>query len=343
MIKLKELRKEIDTIDEELLKLVSRRLRISKEIGKFKRKYAQGIKDNRREKEVKVHWISSSQKYNLPVRLTEQILTQLLTFSRISQVQASKHRNVTIFGYGSMSKSIASLLSFAGHNVVLTGINLKEAMKVASEINVRALYIKDALDLSEYLILAIPPTAVNSKTVLQVLKSSSRKLVMDIFSSKEKAFLTMEKLSIKYGFTYVSTHPLFGPIYLPIGERIVIIPSSTGVKVVNEVKKFWLESGLIPIVSSLEDHEKAMAIVQVLVHFYLVGLLRSINVSKKKLNINTCKFATYNFVEVSKILERTRSNIKVIFEIQKYNKYSKSERALGLNELLKLKKELDKQ
>ncbi|MGC9201996.1 MAG: chorismate mutase [Thermoproteota archaeon] len=343
MNKLKELRKEIDVVDEEILKLVSRRLRASREIGELKRKHVRSIKDNKREEKVKAHWIASSQKYNIPVKLTEQILTQLLTFSRISQVRASRSVNVAILGYGGMGKSIASLLSFAGHDVALTGRNLRKARKVASEVNVRVMNVKKALDWAEYLILAVPPSAVNSKVVLQTLKGSSGKLVMDIFSSKEKTFPTIEKLSVSYNFTFVSTHPLFGPLSLPIGERIVIIPSSTGIKAVNEVKKFWLESGLIPVVSSLEEHEKAMAIVQVLVHFYLVGLLRSINISKKKLNVNIHNFATHNFTEVSKILERTKSNIEVIFEIQKYNKYSKFERTLGLNELLKLKEELDKQ
>lgn len=343
MNKLKELRKEIDGIDEEILKLISHRLMISKEIGRLKKEYAQSIKDDSREEEVKAHWIASSQRYGIPVKLTEQILMQLLTFSRFSQVHASRCVNVAILGYGSMGKSLASLLSFAGHSVALTGRNLRKAMKVASEVNVHAMDIKEALDWAEYLILAIPPNTVNSKVVLQTLKGSSGKLVMDIFSSKEKTFPVIEKLSISYNFSFVSTHPLFGPLTLPIGERIVIIPSYTGMEVVHEVKKFWLESGLIPIVSSLEEHEKAMAIVQVLVHFYLVGLLRSINTSKKKLNINIHKYATHNFIEVSKILERIKSNIKVIFEIQRYNKYSKSERTLGLNELLKLKKELDKQ
>ncbi|NHV07040.1 MAG: chorismate mutase [Thaumarchaeota archaeon] len=343
MNKLKELRKEIDVVDEEIIKLVSRRLKASREIGKLKRKRNKSIKDNKREEEVKQHWISSSQKYNIPVKLAEQILAQLLTFSRISQVQASGCVNVAILGYGGMGKSIASLLSFAGHEVVLTGRDLRKATKAASEINIRAMSVKEVLDWAEYLILAVPPSAVNSKVVLQTLKGSSGKLVMDIFSSKEKTFQTIEKLSISYNFTFVSTHPLFGPLSLPIGEKIVIIPSSTGVKAVNEVKKFWLESGLIPVVSSLEEHEKAMAIVQVLVHFYLVGLLRSIDISKKKLNVNLHNFTTPNFIEVSKILERTKSNIEVIFEIQKYNKYSKDERALGLNELLKLKEELDKQ
>lgn len=52
MERLHELRKEIDEIDEQIIKLLEERLRIAKEIGEIKRELNLPIRDEKREEEV---------------------------------------------------------------------------------------------------------------------------------------------------------------------------------------------------------------------------------------------------------------------------------------------------
>jgi len=60
MDKLKTLRKKVDELDYELLDVLKRRLMVSKEIGKFKRKNGLMIRDRKREKEILVDKIEKS-------------------------------------------------------------------------------------------------------------------------------------------------------------------------------------------------------------------------------------------------------------------------------------------
>ncbi|MEM0173854.1 MAG: chorismate mutase, partial [Sulfolobaceae archaeon] len=301
------LRREINKLDEELLKIISNRLKISKEIGKFKYENKIPITDLERELELKSRWFQIGKNLGIPETLIDRIFDLILSFSKMFQISPSIRRKVTIIGYGGMARSLVSLLSLAGHNVIVTGRNISKAMRLIDEFKCVVANVDEAIKLAEYIIITTSPEIIKDEIINKIFKLSKDKVVMDIFSSKNLIFEYLESKSEEYGFYYISTHPLFGPITYPVGENIVIIPSKTSKDRFEEVVEFWSGSGLVPIISTKDEHERGMAIVQVLTHYYLLGLLNSIRSLSREFNIDYKKFQTYNFREILKILERIES------------------------------------
>jgi len=337
---LESLRREINRLDEELLKVISNRFRIVREIGRLKLENKIPITDSEREIELKARWLQVGRNLGLPEALIEKIFDLIVSFSKMLQISPSVRRRVVVIGYGGMARSLISLLSLAGHNVIVTGRNLMKAMKLVEEFKCVLANVDDAVKLGEYIIISTVPEAIKDEFLNRVYKLLSGKVVMDIFSSKSNTFEYLESKSEENGFYYISTHPLFGPITYPVGENIVIIPSKTTKDKLSEVIEFWRSSGLVPIVSSKDEHERSMAVVQVLTHYYMMGLLNSIRRLSKELNVDYKKFQTHNFREILKILERIESILPVISEIQKMNVYAYKAREVGLSELKKLAEEL---
>jgi len=335
---LEEYRKEIENIDKQILQLISRRLKVAAKIGEIKIKMGKGLTDEKREEKVRQYWYEYARSFGIPDSFVDSVLPILFSYTKLTEINPGKKKNITIVGYGGMARSLVSLFSLVGHNVVVTGRNKEKAEKLASAFRSVYMDLDSALSWGEYIILALPPSSLDY--IFSISPKLSDKVVMDIFSSKFHVFEQLEKVSELYSFNYISTHPLFGPMVYPVGERIVVIPSKTS-KNVEEIVNFWRESGLNVSISTVDEHEKAMSIVQVLVHFYILGLSKAVDELKKELNVeNLQDFYTTNFKEISKIIDKVNSLLPVIMEIQKSNPYAFKVRDIGIRELQKIKDEL---
>ena len=335
---LEEYRKEIENIDRQILQLISKRLKIATKIGQIKAKIGKDITDEKREEKVKQYWYEYARIFGIPESFVDSFLPILFSYSKLAQLSPTKKRNITIIGYGGMAKSLVSLFSLVGHNVVITERNKEKAEKLASEFGYAYMDLDSAINWGEYIILALPPSSLDF--IENISHKFSNKVVMDVFSSKHKVFAQLEKLSETYSFNYVSTHPLFGPILYPVGERIVIIPSKTS-KNIDEIVNFWREAGLNVTISTVDEHERAMAIVQVLTHFYILALSNAIEELRRELKIdNLQEFYTINFKEINRVIDRVKSLLPVVMEIQKSNPYAFKARDVGIKELQKIKDEL---
>ena len=81
MNKLKDLRKQIDKVDEELLKFVGQRLQIVKEIGKYKRKNKVPVFDPIREQDKLNGLEKMGKKNNVDRRSIEMVWRTLFNIS----------------------------------------------------------------------------------------------------------------------------------------------------------------------------------------------------------------------------------------------------------------------
>ncbi|MCY0850589.1 chorismate mutase [Sulfuracidifex metallicus] len=340
MTDISSVREEIDKVDEQILSLISLRFKLVGEVGKIKQKDGRTITDKRRENEVMEKWVSRARGLGIPESFVKSILPLIFSYSKMLELNPDEKRRVVILGYGGMARSLTSLLSLVGHEVVITGRNLQRASNLASEFRTVSMNMKDALKWGEFIIVAIPPTAIVSGFLDNVLPLARGKTLMDISSSKNYVFSFLEKASVENGFRFVSTHPLFGPSLYPVGEKIAIIPSSTSTNI-NDVIEFWKKSGLSVIETDPDSHEKAMSIVQVLVHFYMMGLSKAIDEISSEMGVNPSDFETTNFREVSKSLERVNYLKDVIIEIQENNPYSRQVREAGIDTLKRVNEEIN--
>ncbi|EWG07803.1 MAG: chorismate mutase/prephenate dehydrogenase [Candidatus Aramenus sulfurataquae] len=340
MKELEELRRQIDSIDEKIVELLAQRMRIVSQVGNVKRRLNQPLTDEKREEQVRLRWMSLAQKNGLPETMVDSLLNLIFLYSKIFEINPSFLKKVVVVGYGGMAKSLVSLFKLSSHEVIVTGRDPYKAEKLAKEFGYAYMDPAQASRWGEFVILALPPSGVLSDFVKGVFPHFSGKVVMDISSSKQAVYGYLEKASSEHGFSYVSVHPLFGPYLYPVGEKIAVIPSKT-TKDVDEVIEFWRNCGLVPVKTTLEAHEKAMALVQVLPHFYMLGLSRSLEKLRKEFDVDFTQFETTNFREIYKVVKRVNELKSVILEIQEMNPFSREVRKAGMGELENLFHELD--
>lgn len=87
---LNSLRKKINKIDNNLLKLISKRFEICKKIGKFKNKNNIKIYDKKREKLIFKNLKEKSKKYKLNEKCIEKVFKIIIKNSR--EIQINKNR-----------------------------------------------------------------------------------------------------------------------------------------------------------------------------------------------------------------------------------------------------------
>jgi len=77
---LEELRKRIDALDSELVRLIGERVRLAREIGGEKRACARQINDWAREKAVMAHIKTLAQEEGISPDAIERIYEEIITF-----------------------------------------------------------------------------------------------------------------------------------------------------------------------------------------------------------------------------------------------------------------------
>ncbi len=85
LVELKKSRRDLDLLDQKLLALLNRRLRISLEIGKIKRRIGKKIYDAGREKEI-LERLRRKNKGPLKERDLRRIFATIMKVSRKSQI-----------------------------------------------------------------------------------------------------------------------------------------------------------------------------------------------------------------------------------------------------------------
>ena len=85
MKNINDLRKDIELIDEEILRLLSKRLEKSKMIAKAKQKNGIPFEDNNREIELEKLWIEKAKEFGIGQTHVHQILIDILNLSKKEQ------------------------------------------------------------------------------------------------------------------------------------------------------------------------------------------------------------------------------------------------------------------
>jgi len=331
------LRKEIDRIDEELIELIQRRLEIAMKIGLLKRERGAPIRDLTREAEVEERWIRLSKERNIPEGMAREIIKTLIRYSIAAQASlVARSKKVAVIGYGGMARTLGEMMRLAGHKVMIGGRDPMKAKSLATSIGCEYGDPNDIISKSDYVVIALSREAFTCGYVDNLATYMKGKIVMDILSAKTEIYEKMVLSSKKHRFSYISTHPLFGPTSFPYGETIVLIPGNSAGEVLEEVVVFWSSIGLVPIVAGYDEHERAMAVVQVIPHLYMLALSEAIDMLSKRYGIEYRMFMTHNMKKIDEIIERIRHNIEVVREIQVHNKYASEAREAGVQKLVEI-------
>lgn len=253
------LRALIDAVDHELLQALSRRNGLVGEIAAYKRAHGVAIRDHQREQQIIADRRDRSKPLGLRPDVVESLFRLMLWASRDRQAALRAEvpldlqpRSVAIIGgAGGMGGCLAQMFTDLGQAVMIADVQTQltpsEAASVADVV-----LISVPIDVTVQVITELGPLVREDALLLDVTS---------IKTEPVQAMLQHSKASV------VGTHPLFGPsVHSLQGQRIVLTPGR-GDDWLNWLRTMFSARGLSIKESTPQEHDRAMAVVQVLTHF----------------------------------------------------------------------------
>jgi chorismate mutase/prephenate dehydrogenase len=249
----------IDAVDHEVLQLLSRRNALVGEIAACKREQGMAIRDHRREREIIGDRRHRAGGLGLSADVVESMYRLLLWASRDRQAALKaevppdlRQQSVAVIGgKGAMGRCMAELFADLGHAVMIADLDTD-------------LSPREAAGAADVVVISVP--IESTVPVIRELGPLVRPeaLLMDVTSIKTAPVTTMMESTPA---SVIGTHPLFGPsVHSVQGQRIVLTPGR------GDGWLAWLESmlrarGLTIKRATPQQHDRAMAVIQVLTHF----------------------------------------------------------------------------
>jgi len=256
---LSALRETIDATDRDILRLLSRRAALIAEVADYKRHHGLAIRDAARESQIIEDRRNYATALGLSPNVIESIYRLIMWESRDRQAALRAEvpydleaRTVAIIGgMGQMGQCFARLFGDLGHRVVLadlkTGTTPEEAASSA-DVVIISVPISETVSVIEHLGPLVRPDA----------------LLMDVTSIKVGPMAAMLRST---SASVVGTHPMFGPaVHSLQGQRVILCPGR-GAPWEDWLRRMLHARGLVVKDAAAADHDRAMAIVQVLVHY----------------------------------------------------------------------------
>lgn len=253
------LRAQIDAVDREILQNLSRRFALVNEIGELKRQLRHTVRDRTREREVLDGLKLRATELGLPKGLAESLFRLVMSSAREQQASLrvalpvdDDQKTVAVIGAkGGMGRMFSRLFKDFGHAVLDVDVD-------------SALSPIEATKLADVVLVAVPITETEAliREIGPYVQSES--LLMDLTSIKTgpmRAMMESTQASV------LGTHPMFGPkVHALQGQRMAICPGR------GEAWQTWVEElliarGLHLAHASPEEHDRVMAVVQLLNHF----------------------------------------------------------------------------
>lgn len=253
------LRAQIDDLDHELLQLLARRMEVVGRLSAVKRSAGKRVRDPERERSLLADRGQLGHTLGLPQDLIESLFRVIMRASREYQsslnvelpMQTDPKVVAIVGGQGGMGKRLAELFRRLGHQVLIADRGTE-------------LSASEAAQRADVTVISVPIDATREVIEQVGPHVPAHGLLMDITSLKQEPLAHMLRSSQA---SVLGTHPMFGPgVHTLQGQRVVLCPGR------GEVWTEWVEqslqaAGLVTTRAAAEEHDRAMALVQVLTHF----------------------------------------------------------------------------
>ncbi|MBI1935679.1 prephenate dehydrogenase/arogenate dehydrogenase family protein [Candidatus Woesearchaeota archaeon] len=330
-----ELRKIIDGLDEEILKILSKRRHLVKEIAKLKDELNIPIFDKKREEEILNNLSKKAKELGLDPDSISRIFSSIFQASRNNQQGKMKKpecdiKQIGLMGFGRFGRLIVNhLKDFEFHVFDSKKIEAKENNMVLSSLN-------EACS-QDIVILAVPISEIEStlKKIKNLVKKDS--VIIDVCSVKEHPVKLMKSILPKH-VQILATHPMFGPDTASEsleGRKIVLCKVRIKEGMYCQIKKF-LESKKLDIIETTpENHDREIA--KSLALTQLIG--RALN----EMKLSALDIDTKGYRELMSIKDIAKNDTWQLFEdMNKFNRYSKEVRKKLASSLNIIEKKLKK-
>jgi prephenate dehydrogenase len=179
----------------------------------------------------------------------------------------AKPRIAIIGGTGEFGRLFARIFKEDGHEVVITGRDVEKGGRVATAVGVE--FTNDNLAAagdSDIVIISVP--IENTVDVIREVAPHVKPggALMDFTSVKVEPVQAMKEVAPD-GVEVIGTHPMFGPRVATLEGQIVILTPVSGEKWLGFVEGFFSRHKARVFISTPEEHDRTMAVVQGLTHF----------------------------------------------------------------------------
>jgi len=268
---LEALRLRITDIDQELIRLIAERQRLSREVARAKQSTGHATRDYRRERDVILGVRGHAEALGVSPELAEQILRLLIRTSLATQERAravaagqgSGRRALVIGGAGKMGHWFADFLASQGFSV-----EIADPSGAVPGYAHRDRWEDSSLD--QDVIVVATPLGI-TETVLQALAQRRPKgLVFDLASVKTPLRAGLDAL-VSAGIKVTSLHPMFGPDTDLLSGRHVIFIDLGHDAALTEAQDLFRPTMAERVVMGLDEHDRLMA--------YVLGLSHAVNIA----------------------------------------------------------------
>ncbi len=315
-----DIRKRIERIDYEILRLMANRTAAAVEMGQMKANEGLPLRAPAVEERVIGRYIDRAKGFGMSSESARLIATLLIRESieqqgRIPRPAQSK-RVLIIGGSGKMGTWLCRFLASRGHRIRVYDLGENAQFPVERDLE------KGVLD-AEIIVLATPISATR-EMLDKVIALRPQGLVFDI-SSIKTPIIDLLRRGAQEGLRICSLHPMFGPDTISIIDRNVVLCDCGSTEAVDQARV--LVDGANIIDMPVEDHDPLMA--------YVLGLSHAVNISFfEALRRSGVDYATLRkaaSTTFQKQVETARGvsaeNAQLYYEIQHLNPYN--ERALA--------------
>ncbi|MEW5747855.1 MAG: prephenate dehydrogenase/arogenate dehydrogenase family protein [Candidatus Thermoplasmatota archaeon] len=276
---LEALRAEVDRIDAELIRLISKRADVAREIGLTKRKDGLKVRDPARERKVVEKMARLAASAGADKRLAKEAARLLIADAVAVQRQEPRlplegTRALVVGGAGSMGGWTCRFLSNRGAKVrVWDPRGRRKGYPAAKELGPAAAEAD--------IVVVASPLGVCQEELREVLAARPKGLVMDICSIKSHISSTL-RLAAADGVTVASVHPMFGPrAPSPKGLNVVVCDCGSR-EATARARRIFKDSGANVVELYLEEHDRMMAYILGLSHMTALMFGTALRSSGKK-------------------------------------------------------------
>ncbi|MBT4539944.1 prephenate dehydrogenase/arogenate dehydrogenase family protein [Candidatus Woesearchaeota archaeon] len=289
-MKIESLRKQIDDIDDTIIKLLKSRQDIVDAVANFKAETNFPILDVVREGEIVDRLKKKAIENNIEPSFVENIIKIIMTHSKkhqASKLLSSENKTsqnksnsslhlsdsntdksgfrIGIIGFGRFGKLLVKNLA-VDFDIFVFDINHDKESVIASGGKLLSL---EEVCKSDIIIPAVPISEFENiiKQISPLLKKGA--IVMDVCSVKEFPVEIM-KQHLPENIDIIATHPMFGPDSAADSikdKKIVVCKVRVNDMRFKTIINLFRHKGLIVIETTPEEHDKQIAMTQVLTHF----------------------------------------------------------------------------
>ncbi len=253
---LDQLRQKIDEIDSQLVQLLSKRAKITAQVGKYKSQVGLPIYVPEREAELIAKRRAEAEQQKVSPVLVEDLLRRIMRESYHTQnvdylcTNPQIKKIVVVGGAGALGKIFVDMFKRSGYSVQLLELNdWPNADTILDDAG---------------LVLVAVPIKLTESIISRLTNLPSNCVLVDITSTKQKPLAAM--MAAHKG-PVLGLHPMFGPDIASLVKQVVVVCHGRNAEEYEWLLKQIRIWGGILQQTTAKEHDDAMVFIQVMRHF----------------------------------------------------------------------------